>query len=60
MELYANFRFYHNQRPHQTLGYRTPAEVFQGAGNAPAEESHVTEGPPEQVLLSFTPNPPKR
>ena len=22
------FRFYNNQRPHQALGYRTPAEVF--------------------------------
>jgi putative transposase len=24
----AYFRFYNTQRPHQTLGYRTPAEVF--------------------------------
>ncbi len=24
------FRFYNNQRPHQALGYRTPAEVFNG------------------------------
>jgi len=24
----AYFRFYNNQRPHQALGYRTPAEVF--------------------------------
>ena len=22
------FRFYNNQRPHQALGYRAPAEVF--------------------------------
>ena len=27
-ELGAYFRFYNNLRPHQTLGYRTPAEVF--------------------------------
>ena len=26
-ELGAYFRFYNNQRPHQALGYRTPAEV---------------------------------
>ena len=29
-ELVAYFRFYNNQRPHQALGYRTPAEVFHG------------------------------
>ncbi|MBM3148898.1 MAG: transposase [Chloroflexi bacterium] len=22
------FRFYNTERPHQTLGYRTPAEIF--------------------------------
>ena len=26
--LAAYFRFYNTQRPHQALGYRTPAEVF--------------------------------
>ena len=26
----AYFHFYNNQRPHQALGYRTPAEVFNG------------------------------
>ena len=26
--LRAYFRFYNNQRPHQALGYRTPAELF--------------------------------
>ena len=30
-ELGAYFRFYNNLRPHQVLGYRTPAEVFHGA-----------------------------
>ena len=29
-ELEAYFHFYNNQRPHQSLGYRTPAEVFHG------------------------------
>ena len=28
--LRAYFRFYNEQRPHQTLDYRTPAEVYQG------------------------------
>ena len=26
------FRFYNHERPHQSLKYRTPAEVYQGAG----------------------------
>ena len=29
-ELGAYFRFYNNLRPHQALGYQTPAEVFHG------------------------------
>ena len=29
-ELGSYFRFNNNQRPHQALGYRTPAEVFHG------------------------------
>jgi len=28
--LRAYFRFYNKQRPHQTLDYRTPAEVYEG------------------------------
>ena len=34
------FRFYNGLRPHQTLGYRTPAEVFHGEQEAAEEESH--------------------
>ena len=52
-ELGAYFRLYNNQRPHQALGYRPPAVVFHGAGNAPANGSKVTESPPERVLVSL-------
>ena len=37
-ELGAYFHFYSNQRPHQALGYRTPAEVFHGHPMAVGEE----------------------
>ena len=30
--LAAYFRFYHTERPHQALGHRTPAEVYEAAG----------------------------
>ena len=52
-ELSAYFRFYNNQRPHQPLGYRTPAEVFHGARIPPEDESKTREGPPERVLVSL-------
>ena len=38
-ELDAYFRFYNNQRPHQALGYRTPAEVYQHRPEAPDEKN---------------------
>ena len=37
-ELGAYFRFYNDQRPHQALGYRTPAEVFHGEQGVVQEE----------------------
>ena len=40
------FRFYNTQRPHQALGYRTPAEVY---ASIPVE---TTE---ERVIESSTP-----
>ena len=52
-ELGAYFRFYNDQRPHQALGYRTPAQVLHQARNATGDSSKVTEGPPEQVLVSL-------
>ncbi len=35
----AYFSFYNNQRPHQALGYRTPAEVFFGKEANPGQET---------------------
>jgi putative transposase len=31
------FRFYNNERPHQSLGYRTPADVFSGTMESVSE-----------------------
>ena len=50
-ELSAYFRFYNNLGPHQALSYRTPAEVFDQARNAPGKESKITEDPPERLLV---------
>ena len=36
----AYFSFYNNQRPHQALGYRTPAEAFHG-NLAPSDERSI-------------------
>ena len=38
-ELGDYFRFYNDLRPHQALGYRTPAEVFHGEQDVRSEES---------------------
>ena len=48
-ELGAYFRFYNNQRPHQALGYRTPAEVFHGHPMAVGEE--VSDGNRLETLV---------
>jgi putative transposase len=50
------FRFYNTERPHQALGYRTPAEVFipsvaEGFASIPVE---VTSG---GMVESLTPDP---
>ena len=52
-ELGAYFRFYNDQRLHQTLGYRIPAEVFHGTMNDPEEGSRAREGSPEPELVSL-------
>jgi len=62
----AYFFFYNNQRPHQALGYRTPAEVLNG-DLAPSDERSINgKWTPSRALadlgktaglsLSFAPN----
>jgi len=49
-EIDAYFSFYNNQRPHQALGYRTPAEVFNG-DSAPSDERSINrKWTPSRVL----------
>jgi len=60
------FRFYNTQRPHQALGYRTPAEVFHE--DSPLSDGRSTErrrsagralvnlGNPAGFSLNFVPN----
>ena len=62
----AYFHFYNNQRPHQALGYRTPAEVFSGdsvetTGHMKERRWSPTEasedlGKTVGLSLSFAPN----
>jgi len=49
------FRFYNTERPHQALGYRTPAEVF---NSIPVEATHgdVVESLTQDTLRAAVPN----
>jgi len=51
-DLDAYFCFYNTQRPHQALGYCTPAEVF-NEDSAPSDE-HTAEGGDTKVLMGST------
>ena len=64
--LEAYFHFYNHQRPHQALGYRTPAEVFNGELAPTTEPPRGTRKSPTGALAiegktagfspSFVPN----
>ena len=49
------FRFYNGLRPHQALGYRTPAEVFYG--EPVEEESNRRRCSPEEGIQSLAGEP---
>lgn len=52
-DLDAYFSFYNNQRPHQALGYCTPAEVFKG-DSAPSDELPTERsGSPSGALVNL-------
>ena len=50
----ASFRFYNTQRPHQALGYRTPAEVLNGNGMLSTEATTGRKWSPSKSLVSYT------
>ncbi len=50
-ELGAYFRFYNNLRPHQALGYRTPAEVFFGHREVVGDRKSGRKGSRQPVLV---------
>ena len=47
------FRFYNTQRPHQSLGYRTPAEVFNGDSVSSDEQSTEKIWSPDRTMISY-------
>ncbi len=52
-ELEAYFRFYNAQRPHQALGYRTPAEVFNGDSMQSTEYLTEQRWSPSRALVNL-------
>ena len=51
------FRFYNGIRPHQALGYRTPAEVFHGNQGVVEGDSKERRCSPEQGTESLAGEP---
>ena len=51
LEVY--FHFYNNQRPHQALGYRTPAEVFNRDSVQLTEHPWMMRWSPSRPLVNL-------
>ena len=51
--LEAYLHFYNTQRPHQALGYRTPAEVFSGDSVQSDEQSKERRWLPTRALVDL-------
>jgi putative transposase len=49
----AYFRFYNAQRPHQALGYRTPAEVFSCGSDTSPEQATERGWSPGRALVYY-------
>ena len=49
----GHFHFYNNQRPHQALGYRTPAEVFNGDSVQSTEHPTGGRSSPNRALVNL-------
>ncbi len=50
----AYFRFYNAQRPHQALGYRTPAEVFSCSSDTSPEQQTERGWSPGRALVHYS------
>ena len=47
------FHFYNNQRPHQALGYRTPAEVLNGDSAQSTQQTQERRWSPKTKVVSY-------
>ena len=50
----AYFRFYNTQRPHQALGYRTPAQVFSCGSDTSPEQATERGWSPGRALVHYS------